>query len=85
METEVNRCEDEAFKSFCKETGVERVRRNDVLDNKTCAECASLDGKAYNLDDAPSVVHPLCREFNTIVDDKNISLKDSTKDKLIQN
>ena len=66
VETEVNRCEDEAFKRFCKEVGVVKVRRNEVLDRRTCAECASLDGKIYNLNDAPGVVHPLCRGFNII-------------------
>lgn len=65
-ETEVNRCEDEAFRRFCKEVGVVKVKRNEVLDKRTCKECADLDGKIYNLDDAPGVVHPLCRGFNTI-------------------
>ncbi len=68
VETEVNRCEDEAFKRFCKETGVKKVRRNEVLDRRTCEECAALDGKVYDLDDAPGVVHPLCRGFNTVED-----------------
>jgi len=68
VETEVNRCEDEAFKRFCKETGVKKVRRNEVLDRRTCEECAALDGKVYDLDDAPGTVHPLCRGFNTIED-----------------
>ncbi|EDT87412.1 phage head morphogenesis protein [Clostridium botulinum] len=66
VEAEVNRCEDEAFKKFCKETGVKRVRRNEVLDRRTCSECADLDGKIYDLSDAPGTVHPLCRGFNTI-------------------
>lgn len=66
VETEVNRCEDEAFKRFCKETGVTKVKRNEVLDAKTCEECAALDGQIYDLNNAPSVVHPLCRGFNTI-------------------
>ncbi|MCW6105645.1 minor capsid protein [Clostridium sporogenes] len=66
VEAEVNRCEDEAFKKFCKETGVKRVRRNEVLDRRTCSECADLDGKIYDLSDAPGVVHPLCRGFNSI-------------------
>lgn len=66
VETEVNRCEDEAFRRFCKETGVKKVIRNEVLDRRTCEECASMDGKVYNLDDAPEVVHPCCRGFNTI-------------------
>lgn len=66
VETEVNRCEDEAFKRFCKETGVKKVKRNEVLDRRTCEECAALDDKVYDLDEAPGVVHPLCRGFNTI-------------------
>ena len=66
VETEVNRCEDEAFRRFCKEVGAKKVVRNEVLDRKTCKECASIDGKVYDLDDAPGVVHPCCRGFNTI-------------------
>lgn len=67
-ETEVNRCADEAFKRFCKETGVKKVRRNEILDSKICGTCAEINGKIYDLDKAPSVQHPLCRGFNTIVD-----------------
>ncbi len=66
VETEVARCEDEAFKKFCKETGVKKVKRNEVLDSKTCEECAKLDGVIFDLDDAPGVVHPCCRGFNEI-------------------
>lgn len=73
VETEVNRCEDEAFRRFCKEVGVKKVRRNEVLDSKTCEECARIDGKVYDLDDAPGVVHPLCRGFNTIEDDDTLN------------
>lgn len=66
VETEVARCEDEAFRRFCKESGVKRVKRNEVLDSKTCEECAKLDGVIFDLDDAPGVVHPCCRGFNEI-------------------
>ncbi|AVP66039.1 phage head morphogenesis protein [Clostridium botulinum] len=66
VEAEVNRCEDEAFKRFCKETGVKKVRRNEVLDYRTCSTCAELHGKVYDVDNAPGTVHPLCRGFNTI-------------------
>lgn len=68
VETEVARCGDEAFRRFCKETGVKKVRRNEVLDSIICEECKSIDGKIFDLDDAPGVVHPLCRGFNTIVE-----------------
>lgn len=66
VETEVNRCEDEAFRRFCEEVGVKKVVRNEVLDRRTCEECASIDGKVYKLADAPGVVHPCCRGFNAI-------------------
>lgn len=67
-ETEVNRCEDEAFRRFCLETGVKKVKRNEILDNRICSECKALDGKIFDLDKAPGVMHPLCRGFNTIVE-----------------
>lgn len=83
VETEVNRCEDESFRRFCKEVGVKKVRRNEVLDSKTCEECARIDGKVYDLDNAPGVVHPGCRGFNSIADDevkKSIINKDELSD-----
>lgn len=82
VETEVNRCEDEAFRRFCRETGVKKVKRNEVLDNRICDECKALDGKVFYLDDAPGVVHPLCRGFNTIEDDKYI--EDNSKSDIIK-
>lgn len=68
VETEVNRCEDESFKRFCRETGVKKVMRNEILDMATCSECEGLNGIIYDLDDALGVIHPLCRGFNTIVE-----------------
>ena len=67
-ETEVNRCEDQAFKRFCKEVGVTRVRRNEILDERICGRCRKIDGKIYDLEDALEVMHPLCRGFNTIIE-----------------
>lgn len=67
-ETEVARVEDEAFKRFCRETDVKRVKRNAILDTGTCADCADEDGKVYDLDNAPSLPqHPLCRCFYEIL------------------
>ena len=68
VETEINRVEDEAFKRFCKETGVKRVMRNEEMDSKTCAECAGINEKIYDLADAPGGIHPCCRGYNTIVE-----------------
>lgn len=66
VETEVSRCQNEAFISFCKETGVKKIKRNETLDSKTCEECRSLHGKIYDLDKAPGIIHPMCRGFNEV-------------------
>lgn len=66
VETEVNRVQSEAFKTFCREVGVTKVKRNEILDKRTCEVCARLDGKIYDLEDAPDVIHPLCRGFNEV-------------------
>ena len=68
VETEVNRVEDEAFKRFCKETGVKKVMRNEEMDSRICSECAGINEKIYDLTDAPGGLHPLCRGFNTIIE-----------------
>ena len=64
--TEVSRCQNEAFISFCKETGVKKIKRNETLDSKTCEECRSFHGKIFDLDKAPGILHPLCRGFNEV-------------------
>lgn len=69
VETEVARVEDEAFKRFCRETDVKKVKRNAILDVHTCSDCAEYDGVVYDLDKAPSLpAHPLCRCFYEIVE-----------------
>lgn len=64
--TEVNRCQNEAFISFCKETGVKKIKRNETLDSKTCEKCRSFHGKIFDLDKAPGIIHPMCRGFNEV-------------------
>lgn len=66
VETEVSRCSNDAFIRFCKETGVKKVKRNEILDNRICEICAGIDGKIYNLEDAPGIIHPKCRGFNEV-------------------
>ncbi|MBZ9608644.1 phage head morphogenesis protein [Clostridium estertheticum] len=68
VETEINRVEDESFKKFCRETNVKRVMRNEEMDSRTCSECAAINEYIYDLADAPGLLHPLCRGFNTIVE-----------------
>lgn len=73
VETEVARVENDSFKRFCNEAGVKKVRRNAVLDNRTCNDCSSFDGKVYDLKDAPDLpAHPLCRCFYEIADENYI-------------
>ena len=66
VETEVSRCHIGAFERFCKETGVKKVIRNAILDNKTCTDCAEHDGEIYYIGNMPDVPHPMCRCFYEI-------------------
>ena len=64
--TEVSRCHNESFRRFCYETGVKKVIRNAMLDNKTCTDCAEHDGEIYYIGNMPDVPHPMCRCFYEI-------------------
>ena len=64
--TEVSRCHNESFRKFCYETGVKKVIRNAILDNKTCTDCAEHDGEIYYIGNMPDVPHPMCRCFYEI-------------------
>lgn len=64
--TEVSRCENEAFRKLCEETNVKKVKRNAILDSKTCDDCYPLNGKIYELKDMPQISHPMCRCFYEI-------------------
>lgn len=64
--TEVSRCQNEAFRKLCEETNVKKVKRNAILDSKTCDDCYPLNGKIYELKDMPQISHPMCRCFYEI-------------------
>ncbi|CAM2828561.1 minor capsid protein [Hathewaya histolytica] len=67
VETEVNRCSNEAFTRFCEETGVKKLRYNATLDNRTCDDCSKYDGNVYDFGKEIELPrHPLCRCFYTI-------------------
>ncbi|OOP74149.1 hypothetical protein [Clostridium beijerinckii] len=68
-ETEVNRSENEAFLTFAKYINAVKVVRNELLDSKTCSECESIHGRVYNLSNAPDLIHPNCRGFNSLYSD----------------
>lgn len=61
--TEVSRCQNEAFRKLCEETNVKKVKRNAILDSKTCDDCYPLNGKVYELKEMPQISHPMCRCF----------------------
>lgn len=61
--TEVSRCQNEAFRKLCEETNVKKVKRNAILDSRTCDDCYPLNGKVYELKDMPQIPHPMCRCF----------------------
>lgn len=61
--TEVSRCQNEAFRRLCEETNVKKVKRNAILDSRTCDDCYPLNGKVYELKDMPQISHPMCRCF----------------------
>ena len=64
--TEVSRVHNESFKRFCHETGVKKVIRNAILDNRTCTDCAKHDGEIYDIDKMPEISHPMCRCYYEI-------------------
>lgn len=62
--TEVSRCQNEAFISFCKETGVKKVRYNATLDSKLCDDCGQYHNKVFDIKDKIELPrHPCCRCF----------------------
>lgn len=71
VETEVSRCHIGAFDRFCKETGVNKVKREEVLDSKTCSECMEHDGEIWDFNNPNKPIlpeHPCCRGYWSIVE-----------------
>ncbi|MBN7576011.1 phage head morphogenesis protein [Clostridium sp. 2-1] len=67
VETEVSRCQNEAFDRFCMETDVKKVKYNAVLE--ACEKCKPFDGKLYDFDKKPYLPrHPFCRCFYEIIE-----------------
>jgi hypothetical protein len=68
VETEVNRCHDESFKRFCKETNVKKIRYLATLE-RTCSICMTDHERIYDLGEEPSLPrHPLCKCYFDIVE-----------------
>ena len=67
---------DEANRKAIEDAGVKYVRWNAILDRKTCAECRSLDGRIFMLEEAPEKPHPHCRCYLEPVLRKAVSEND---------
>jgi SPP1 gp7 family putative phage head morphogenesis protein len=60
--TETLRAHNEGRKVFYREVGVKKVKWITAHDERTCPECAPLDGRVFKIDDAPGPPrHPGCR------------------------
>jgi SPP1 gp7 family putative phage head morphogenesis protein len=60
--TETLRAHNEGRMAFYREVGVEKVQWLTADDERTCPECAPLDGKVFDVGEAPSLPrHPSCR------------------------
>lgn len=65
-ETEVSRCQNEAFKRFCREVEAKRLHYHATLCN-TCSSCMDDDGKVFDIRDAPDLPkHPSCHCYYSI-------------------
>ena len=60
--TETLRAHNEGRKVFYREVGIRKVKWLTAQDERTCPECAPLDGRVFRIDDAPGPPkHPACR------------------------
>lgn len=69
VEDTISRARSDMFEEFCKYTGVKKLRRNEVLDGKTCADCKNADGDVYDFNDPARPYlpeHVKCRGYYTI-------------------
>ncbi len=65
--TETLRAHNEGRVAFYRLVGVEKVQWITADDERTCPECAPLDGKVFAIDDVPPIPHPNCRCSRTAV------------------
>ncbi len=60
--TETLRAHNEGRKVFYREVGIKKVKWMTAHDERTCPECAPLDGRVFKIDEAPGPPrHPGCR------------------------
>lgn len=61
VRTEVQRVLNDGQRQTYKDRGYTRVEWHVADDDRLCDECEPLDGKIFDIEDAPSVIHPSCR------------------------
>jgi SPP1 gp7 family putative phage head morphogenesis protein len=61
VRTEVQRVLNDGQRQTYKDRGYSQVKWITADDDRLCDECEPLDNKVFDIDDAPSVVHPNCR------------------------
>lgn len=70
FENEISRITNTLRMNEFKRNGVKKVRRNAILDARTCDVCASEDGTVYFIDEAPNLPeHIRCRCYWEKVED----------------
>lgn len=70
FENEISRITNTLRMNEFKRNGVKKVRRNAILDARTCDVCASEDGTVYLIDEAPNLPeHIRCRCYWEKVED----------------
>lgn len=66
-ESEVNRTENLTFIELAKAQGVKTIYRHEILDDRICLECEDINGKPFDIDEAPDgAIHANCRGWNSI-------------------
>lgn len=58
---------DEAAMKAFHDAGIKRVKWNTEDDDRVCEHCRPLDGKVFDIDNAPPKQHPGCRCYYTAV------------------
>ena len=48
-----------------KDTGVKKVKRHEMKDDKVCAVCRKADGEVYDIENIPELPHLRCRRWFT--------------------
>lgn len=66
VDTEVSRCQNEAFNRFCKETNVRKLHYHATL-CRSCSACAADDNEIFDFDSAPEIPrHPICHCYYSV-------------------